>query len=86
MILLRSIFDVVPIWQEREKVAETKRQLENADKEIAALPSDEQLMKEYRRAQRQRPKRSTSCANWDLIARQRQTAKSITLSYTFVCR
>ncbi len=72
----------------KEKVAETHRQITKADSQITALPSDEELIKEYRRAQRSRPRASPKgrCRNWDLIVRQRQGARSISVSYTFVCR
>lgn len=72
----------------RDKLEHTKQEIAKADKQIAELPSDEELIKEYRRAQRQQQRTKTArrCANWDLVVRQRQTARSISFSYTFICR
>lgn len=69
----------------KDKLAETRRQQENANKEITSLPSDEEMAKEFARS-RQRARKSTRCGSWDLVARQRTTAKSVTVSYTFTCR
>lgn len=69
----------------KAKLAEAKRQQENADKDIASMPSNEDLAREFGRS-RQRSRKSKRCASWDLVARQRTSATRVTVSYTFTCR
>jgi hypothetical protein len=72
---------------EREKLAQAKKSLADADKQIAELPTDEQLLAVYKKSQaKQQPRRPKRCLNWDLVARRRETATSFSFSYTFVCR
>jgi multidrug resistance efflux pump len=73
--------------RDREKVAETKRQLGEADKQIAAVLDEAKLAQEYKRAKlvRKRAKQKP-CLNWDLVMSQRQTANSLSFNYKIVCR
>jgi multidrug resistance efflux pump len=73
--------------QAREKVVETKRRLENADKQIATVLDETKLAKEYKRAKvARRRARQRPCLNWDVMMSQRQTANSLSFSYKIVCR
>lgn len=69
------------------KVAETTKQLANADEEIKGALNDAKLSSDYKQAVTQRRKeRKARCANWTLTAYRRETAKSIEVGYRFVCR
>ena len=73
--------------QDREKLAESKRQLENADKQIAAVLDEAKLAQEYQKAKVARKRaRQRPCLNWDIVMSQRQTANSLSFSYKIVCR
>lgn len=71
---------------ERKKVEETKKQIANADQQIAGIFDEEKLAQEYRHAVQQRRKaRRPPCANWTLTAYQRTTSTSVTFGYNLVC-
>lgn len=73
--------------QAHETVAETKRQLENADKQIAAIFDEAKFAQEYKKAKVARKRaRHRPCLNWDVVMSQRQTAYSLSFSYKIVCR
>lgn len=72
---------------EREKVKETRRQLSEADKQIAEILDEAKLAQEYKKAKvARRRARQRPCLNWDIVMSQRQTAKSLSFSYKIVCR
>jgi multidrug resistance efflux pump len=91
MISIRAVeAGEAQVAQAKGRVAEVDRQMANADSQIAeTLGLAEAYAKtpEYKQAVRQRARaRQRPCANWTLTAYQRQTARSLTISYRFVCQ
>ena len=73
---------------EKDNLEQTKHKIENADRQIAELPTDEDLIKEYNRARlaRKRTKPAKTCSNWDIVASRRESANSLSFTYRIVCR
>jgi len=75
------------VAQEQDKVKEVQRRTANADNQIAdTLANAEQIDKEYRKAVTKRAStRRRPCPNWTLTASRRETKRSVTIVYKFVC-
>jgi len=74
-----------------DKAAETRRQLAEADQQVAALLNeaklDEGLAKEYGRAVAERRRsRAPKCNNWTLTAYRRQRENTTTFGFKLVCQ
>jgi len=93
-ILGRSVDDDAELADYRRKLAETDAEIRALDQELAALPSDDQLLAEYRKAlalaSRERQKAiarhkrpPVECADWML--RADRDANLGGLSYKIVC-
>jgi hypothetical protein len=75
----------------KNKVVEIQSQMSEVDKEIAEASDTAKLEREFaenlKRAKAERRKqRVRPCQNWDVMISQRQTARSVSLSYKLVCR
>lgn len=71
----------------KEKIAETKRQIENAEQQIAGVLIDVTVEQEFKKAVQQRRKtRKPRCTSWTMTASQRSTSNSVSFSYRFVCQ
>jgi len=72
---------------EFQKVEETKRQIANADQQIAGIFNEARLEQEYKQAVKQRRRaRKPKCTNWTVTACQRQTSNSLLFGYRLVCQ
>lgn len=71
----------------KDKVAEVRKRGANADTQIAqALLDQEAAAKEYKKAKVQRRvAKQQPCSNWTVTATQRQTKRSYSLNYKFIC-
>lgn len=71
----------------KAKIAETKRQLDTADQQIATVLNDTAVEKEFKSAVQQRRRaRKPRCSNWTLTAYQRTTFNSVAFGYKIVCQ
>jgi hypothetical protein len=71
----------------KTKLADTNRQIADADKITADALDDAKFFREYKQAVRERRKAERPrCSNWTLTASQRTTSNSVSFSYRFVCQ
>lgn len=71
----------------KQKLAETKRQINNAEQQVAGILNDAVLEQEFKKATQQRRKtRKPRCTNWTMSASQRTTSTSVSYSYRFICQ
>jgi len=71
----------------RDKVNETKQRMAGADTQIAKTLADTgHIAKEYKKAVANRTSTNQGpCPNWALTTSRRQTKRSVTIVYKFVC-
>ena len=68
------------------KVVEVQKRIESAKQQLAEIPSDAELERQYRKTVSQRKQsRQGSCRNWILTASQRQRGRTTTTTVKFVC-
>jgi hypothetical protein len=71
----------------KQKLADTNRQIADADKVTADALDDAKFFREYKQAVHERRKaKRPRCSNWTLAASQRTTSNSVSFSYRFVCQ
>lgn len=75
------------VSEAQDKVEEVRQRIASADKQIAdTLNNTEQIAQEYKKAVAKRTStRQRPCPNWTLTAYRRQTKRSVTVAYKFVC-
>jgi hypothetical protein len=72
---------------EQDKVKEVQRRMASADDQIAeTLAHADEIAQEYRKAVTKRAStRQRPCPSWTLTAYRRETKRSMTVGYKFVC-
>lgn len=75
------------VAKKAEKIQEVHQRIDSADKQIAeTLANADQIEREYRKAVTKRAStRQRACPNWTLTASRRQTKRSVTMVFKFVC-